>query len=91
MLCLRCGYCCIKYGAVVMKDPSLGIVRGNAVFKPAGEKCMHLKGSSKGEYSCAIHDEQFYRQTPCYYFGQKEPADNTCKTGEKVMRNKKMH
>jgi len=88
MICLRCGYCCIEYGAVVMEDPALGIVRGNAVFKPAGEKCMHLKGT-KGKYSCAIHEEIFYKQTPCYYFGQATPGDTNCEIGERVMRTKK--
>jgi hypothetical protein len=69
-----------------MHDPSLGIVKGNAIFKPAGEKCPHLKGNTRGEYSCAIHDEGFYRQTPCFHFGQTEPRDANCKMGERVMR-----
>ena len=88
MICLHCGYCCIEYGAVVMEDPALGIVRGNAVFKPAGEKCLHLKGT-KGEYSCAIHEEDFYKQTPCHYFGQATPGDKNCEIGERVMATKK--
>ena len=90
MICLHCGHCCIEYGAVVMRDPALGIVKGNAVFKPAGEKCLHLKGKTKGEYQCAIHAEDFYRQTPCYYFGQTEPGDTNCKMGERVMRRKQI-
>ena len=90
MICLRCGHCCFMYGAVVMKDPSLGIVKGNAVFKPAGEKCLHLRGKTKGEYSCAIHDEGFYKQTPCFCFGQTEPGDTNCKMGERVMGKKKI-
>ena len=68
-----------------MVDPSLGIVKGNAVFKPAGEKCLHLKGKTKGEYSCAIHDEGFYKQTPCFHFGQQEEGNVNCKIGERVM------
>lgn len=88
MICLRCGQCCIDYGAVVMKDPALGIVKGNAVFKPAGEKCFHLKGKTRGEYSCAIHGEDFYRQTPCFNFGQTEPEDTTCRMGKRIMRKK---
>lgn len=88
MICLRCGQCCIDYGAVVMKNPALGIVKGNAVFKSAGEKCFHLKGKSKGGYSCAIHDEGFYKQTPCFHFGQSENGDSTCKMGELVMSKK---
>ena len=73
-----------------MRDPSLGIVKGNAVFKSAGEKCFHLKGESKGGYSCAIHDEGFYKQTPCFHFGQSENGDSTCKMGERVMARKKI-
>ena len=91
MICLRCGQCCVEYGAVVMVDPSLGIVKGNAIFKPAGEKCLHLKGKVKGEYSCALHEEGFYKQTPCYYFGQTEPADAVCKMGERVMSKRKLN
>jgi hypothetical protein len=90
MICLRCGQCCIDYGAVVMKDPSLGIVKGNAVFKPAGEKCIHLSGKAKGGYSCAIHDEGFYRQTPCFYFGQSENENTTCQKGERIMGSNKI-
>jgi hypothetical protein len=90
MICLRCGQCCIDYGAVVMMDPSLGIVKGNAIFKPSGEKCMHLTGARKGEYSCAIHGEGFYRQTPCFSFGQTELADTTCQKGERVMGKNKI-
>jgi hypothetical protein len=90
MICLRCGQCCVEYGAVVMRDPVLGIVKGNAVFKPAWEKCFHLKGNAKGEYSCAIHDESFYKQTPCFHFGQSEPGDSNCRMGKRVMRKNKI-
>jgi hypothetical protein len=90
MKCLRCGQCCIEYGAVVMQDPALGIVKGNAVFKPSGEKCFHLTENANGEYSCAIHDETFYQQTPCFDFGQAEPVDAVCKMGERVMGKRKI-
>ncbi len=91
MKCLRSGYCCINYDVVIVTDPKLGIVEGNAAHKPAGEPCPHLIGSKPGKYSCAIHAYPWYKQTPCYEFTQIEQTINSpCRMGEYVLNHEKV-
>ena len=85
MKCLRCGYCCDKYDVSIVDDPELGIVEGNVVNKPTGERCRHLRGKSPGEYSCAIHDKIWYKETPCFAFTQYENGNTPCRMGVYVL------
>ena len=83
MKCLRCGYCCKKYHVAVVKDPDLGIRDDNIVMHEGdGTPCMHLKGDKPGEYSCAIHDRAWYKETPCYAHTQFERKDSDCRIGK---------
>lgn len=78
MKCLRCGYGCYMLEVVIVDDPNLGIVEGNLIIKHSdGTPCKHLRGNKPGEYSCVIHNEEWYWQTPCaayqsHTFGKKE-------------------
>ena len=87
MKCLRCGYCCIKYDVMIVDKPKLGIKEGNVLHKPSGKKCQHLRGS-KGKYSCAIHNEKFFKKTPCASHGQIEHGDTNCRMGDYILHNK---
>lgn len=89
MKCLRCGYCCISYNVVILIDPDKGMEEGNVRLKPTGERCMHLRGDTSGQYSCAIHDHPIYKETPCFDFGQIEYSpDDPCRIGEGVLAKK---
>lgn len=67
MKCLRCGYCCTQLSVIVVKNPEYGIKEGNLI--PVGmkgpERCPHLMGVKPGEYSCSIHDREWFKDTPC--------------------------
>ena len=82
MICLRCGHCCIYYEVIVVNDPELGIVDSNLIEKPTGVRCQHLTGDNPGQYSCAIHDYDWYQETPCYQFTQIETKNSNCRVGE---------
>lgn len=83
MKCLRCGYCCKKYFVPIIDDPEKGLQENNIVIHEGnGTPCKHLKGSKPGEYSCAIHDYPWYRETPCYGHIQIEKDPNEpCRVG----------
>lgn len=87
MICLRCGYCCIKCSVIIVDDPQFGITENNLIHKKSGITCKHLKGDVPGQYSCAIHNKKWYRKTPCYRHGQIESENTNCRMGEFVLNN----
>ena len=85
MICLHSGYCCIHYDVIIVDDPELGIIDGNLKHKPSGIPCQHLKGEGAGKYVCAIHDKEWYNETPCAAYTQVGRHDAPCRTGERIL------
>jgi hypothetical protein len=87
MKCLRCGYCCKHLCVIIVNDPKLGIQDGNLELHPGeGKPCKHLIGNSPGNYSCAIHNEPWYKKTPCFSHGQIEQSPNDeCRMGKYIL------
>ena len=77
---------------VIVVDPDKGPVEGNlrglnfsADLKK--ERCPHLRGDKPGEYSCAVHDREWYPETPCFQHGQMEQSpDDSCRVGEYLLK-----
>lgn len=89
MKCLRCGYCCLRCCVVIVDDPDEGPVRSNLKWRDGKERCQHLRGDKAGEYSCAIHDKPWYKETPCFAHGQIEQSpDDECRMGAYLMGKK---
>jgi len=90
MICLRCGYCCHRLFTIIVDDPSKGIVKGNLVTQyGTGTPCKHLEGERPGEYSCKIHNESWYPETPCFAHQQVESEeDSPCRMGKFIMGRK---
>jgi hypothetical protein len=83
MICLRCGNCCKKLLVTIIDDPDKGITAENLTSHIGdGSPCKHLTGDKPGKYSCAIHDQPYYEQTPCFQHSQIE-SDPTqpCRIG----------
>lgn len=86
MICLRCGYCCKKYAVIIVDDPDKGIREDNLIPYMGDSRCKHLVGDKPGEYSCTIHDKPWYKETPCFDFGQIESDPGfPCRIGVKVL------
>lgn len=86
MRCLRCAHCCFTHSVVIVDDPALGPVEGNLIAR-GGDRCQHLRGDTPGQFSCAIHDEPWYPETPCAQHGQIEYSpDDPCRLGVFVMK-----
>lgn len=87
MICLRCGYCCQHYFVQVVDDPSIGIEDGNIItLYGDGTRCPHLQGDTPGEFSCGIHNEPWYDQTPCFEFTQiEQDPKSPCRMGEYIL------
>ncbi len=83
MNCLRCGFCCHKLSVVIVTDPELGIGENNFETHNGPGPCKHLRGDKSGEYSCAIHNESWYPETPCAHYNQIGKGD--CRMGRAVM------
>jgi len=88
MKCLRCGHCCHECSVMIVDDPEIGLsedlseIEKNIKYKPSGQRCQHLVGDKPGEYSCAIHDKPWYKETPCFSHGQIERSpDDPCRIG----------
>lgn len=87
MKCCRSGHCCFEYEVIIVDDPALGIVEGNLISKHTGDRCQHVRGDAPGEYSCVIHDEPWYDETPCYAYSQIEQSpDSLCRVGEYILK-----
>lgn len=95
MICCRCGYCCRYYAVVIVDDPEKPFnpdnehdVETNTCFHIGdGKPCKHLRGDKPGEYSCAVHDKPWYKQTPCWRHGQIEKSsDCNCRLGEYFLK-----
>jgi hypothetical protein len=87
VICLRCGYCCINTAAVIVDNPDLGPIEGNLISRgDAGEPCKHLLGDIVGEYECSIHEELWYKETPCFSHGQIERENSPCRMGTFLLK-----
>jgi len=91
MICLRCGYCCHNYMVMIVDDPKKGISEDNIIVHMGdGTPCKHLEGNKPGEYSCKVHSEPWYDETPCFNYGQTERDVLTnCRIGEYLLNNQK--
>ncbi len=97
MKCLHCGYCCIMYDVIIISpeyatdDLNVKAPKdGDKVFmhKPTGVACPHLT-KENDEYRCAIHHYAWYKDTPCFDFGQIEDSiDAVCRMGDYVLNKK---
>lgn len=87
MKCLRSGCCCINMDVIILINPDNGYSESNMTHKKSGEKCPHLRGPGPGEYSCAIHNHEIYKLTPCYEFGQIESRNQNCRLGNHLLEN----
>lgn len=85
MICLRCGYCCQNLSVIIVDDPSKRVTEDNIIHhegKGSDYPCKHLQGVCSGEYSCKIHNEPWYKETPCYAHTQVEHSEETeCRMG----------
>jgi hypothetical protein len=82
MICLHCGYCCIHLSVVIVDNPKLGIQEGNLIHHAGNGPCKHLIGNHSGKYMCAVHNEEWYKETPCFQYTQIESSiDSICRIG----------
>ena len=85
MKCLRCGYCCINFFVPIVKNPELGIIKGNLIVHEGKGPCIHLKGNKIGEYFCSIHNKKWYKDTPCFQYDQIGKENAECRTGRHML------
>ena len=88
MICLRCGHCCENYWVVIVDDPSIGpeLTNLKCIGQKGPERCQHLVGDTPGEFSCAVHDEPWYEETPCAGHGQIERSSkDECRMGRHIL------
>jgi hypothetical protein len=90
MICLRCGYCCIKYSVAIVKNPELELSESNIQFKLSDKRCPHLIGDKSGELSCKLHGYDFYKDTPCFNHTQTEFKNSNCRLGEYILKDSKI-
>lgn len=97
MICLRCGKCCIKPTIMIVDDPIKGYIHSNMIIKIPGERCKHLIGDKPGKFSCAVHNEPWYKKTICYKYGGKRTGgrrlnqDDVCETGKRALEKEKQN
>ena len=74
--------------AVVPDNPRWGPMEENLIVTPGdGQRCKHLRGDIPGEYSCFIHNREYYHEIPCHEFGQIENDPNSvCRIGMGVFQ-----
>jgi len=86
MKCLKCGYCCHQLTVPIVDVKKKGIAEANMIVKIRGQRCPHLKGDGPGEFTCALHGEKWYKDTPCAGHGRDNVLpDDTCALGAYIM------
>lgn len=86
MKCFRCGYCCTTLLVVIVIDPKKGCTEDNLkAINALEERCPHLIGDKPGRYSCAIHNESWFKETPC---AQYQSHVQKCRMGEFLLEKK---
>lgn len=77
----------MNYMVIIVDDPEKGLAEDNlkGVGFKGPEKCQHLVGDKPGEYSCAIHDKEWYHLTPCYAHDQIGREDAPCRIGSAIL------
>ena len=91
MICLRCGHCCKHYMVAIVDNPAIGIKEDNLILHLGdGTSCPHLLGNEPGEYSCALHDKEWYSETPCAKHGQIEASNTNCRLGEYILKSQNL-
>ena len=72
---------------VIVDKPELGIAEDNLILHEGlGKPCKHLKGDKPGLYSCALHDYEWYKETPCFAFSQIEQKNTYCRLGAHFLK-----
>ena len=90
MICLHCGYCCKNFMVGIVDNPALGIREDNLKVHMGNDTpCPHLLGDKPGEYKCALHNEPWYPETPCFAHGQVERENSNCRMGAYIMKELK--
>lgn len=86
--CKRCGYCCTFLAVVIVNDATKPPVEDNVEIHNGDGKnlpCKYLEGHKPGEYSCAVHDQPWYEDSPCY---QHNSMSKACFIGTHIMNGK---
>lgn len=75
---------------VIVDDPDIGpIDESNLIARSGDSPCQHLLGSQPGEYACAVHDREWYGETPCFSHTQIENSpDDPCRMGVFILNLK---
>lgn len=81
MKCLRSGHCCIHLDVMIVDDPERDPVENNVIHKPSGEQCKHLEGDTPGQYFCAVHEKEWFPDSPCGQYDQMGPPNADCRVG----------
>jgi len=73
---------------VIVVDPELGPIEGNLLGLDGSERCPHLRGDAP-PFSCAIHDYEWFPDTPCGRHGQIEKSpDDPCRMGDYQLKRR---
>lgn len=85
MTCKRCGYCCTQYMVMIVIDPARGLIEDNiqGIGFNGPERCPHLLGDSPGEFSCAVHDQPWFKDSPCAEYC----SEVKCNLGDFVLQH----
>jgi len=73
---------------MIVDDPSKGIAQDNIIHHNGqGQPCKHLQKDGD-QFSCSIHDKDWYDETPCFSHGQMEKsAETPCRLGKYMLAN----
>lgn len=86
LICVRCGYCCIRYDVIVpLPSTKKNIVVG--AYKPSGERCWNLIYEND-KATCKIHDTKLYKGCPCFDY-VNDHREEECRIGVFMITDEK--
>lgn len=88
MICRRCGLCCFNMWVVIR-------IGDKAIAKPGDICCPHLTFDVRTKQAaCAVHDKPWYKDTPCFVYGNPdldpdyEPKrGQPCRVGQMIIEH----
>jgi hypothetical protein len=93
MKCLHCGYCCVMLDVVIINPEYIDEVNHRNIRNLKDDKYYLIKKNNEicpylfklnGHYYCLIHEEKWYKYTPCFKHTQIGKPNAKCRIGSNI-------
>jgi hypothetical protein len=96
LICVHCGLCCYDFPVAIIAREFIDkfeliddFPEEAFIIKEGNTPCTYLHWKNH-QSNCEVHNKPWYKNTPCFDFGQiEESPDCVCRIGEWIMKKRK--